>query len=237
LYKRQTVFLQDKLTAVEKRKKYIKYDKPCYIGFTILELSKLQMYKEFYEVIKPLWPRPIKFDTDGMCIYVETEHAYVDMRKIQDNLNVFEYPMNHTLFEGMNEKETKGWVNKNKKALGKLKYDNNGIVVREIIAMRSKQYAESKNDGKSKGTNKATIKKQLKFENFKEQLFNKDAEPLYKTMYRIGVGRGEQENYVTRVNKKVRFICKDRITTLPHGFESILDRLPEHIQKKVRDSA
>ena len=47
------VISYENYTLIEFYKKEIQYDKPIYLGCTVLELSKLYMYKFFYDVLKP----------------------------------------------------------------------------------------------------------------------------------------------------------------------------------------
>ena len=47
------VIRYENYTLIEFYKKEIQYDKPMYLGSTVLELSKLHMYKFYYDVLKP----------------------------------------------------------------------------------------------------------------------------------------------------------------------------------------
>ena len=47
------VIRYEKYTLIEFYKKEIQYDKPIYLGSTVLELIKLHIYKFYYDVLKP----------------------------------------------------------------------------------------------------------------------------------------------------------------------------------------
>ena len=51
----------------------------------ILDLSKLHMYRFYYDVSKPIYGERIKLaytDTDSFVIHVETEDLYKDLQQI-----------------------------------------------------------------------------------------------------------------------------------------------------------
>ena len=60
------VIWYDKYTLIKNFKKEIRYDKPIYLGSTVLELSKLHMHDFFYIVLQP----SLK---DLMLNYVDTD--------------------------------------------------------------------------------------------------------------------------------------------------------------------
>ena len=65
---RKDVIRYENYTLIEFYKKELQYDKPIYLGSTVLELSKLHMYKFYYDVLKPS-PEDINLryvDTDSL---------------------------------------------------------------------------------------------------------------------------------------------------------------------------
>ena len=61
------------------KKIIVKMNKPIYLGFSILELSKIPMYKFWYEYLKPKYNDSIRLcymDNDNFIFYVKTEDFY-----------------------------------------------------------------------------------------------------------------------------------------------------------------
>ena len=89
----------------------------------------------------------------------------MDMSETKDKYDFSDYPTDHTLYD-----ET------NKKVIGKLKDECAGASIAEYIGLRPKLYSVLRTDEqlikKAKGT-KICNKKQIKFENYKDALFNK----------------------------------------------------------------
>jgi hypothetical protein len=93
-YKSQTIFIDDKLTAIQMGIKKLKFNKPIYTGMSILDLSKFLMYQTFYEDIQKKWPSAeiIGYDTDSFFLYIQTEDIYKDMLTMDNILDTSDYP-------------------------------------------------------------------------------------------------------------------------------------------------
>src|SRR6059036_547910 len=80
--------LNDDATMIKMKKMMIRWTKTTYIGFTILELSKLHMYKFHYEHMVPLYTHHNK------C------NIYDDMRKTSSHYDspFIHYSLNPQLF-------------------------------------------------------------------------------------------------------------------------------------------
>ncbi len=62
----------------------LKIDKPFYVGFSVLELSKLHMMRFHYEYIKPKYGNRAELlftDTDSLMYEIQTDNIYADMYK------------------------------------------------------------------------------------------------------------------------------------------------------------
>ena len=73
--------INESLVGVEKIRAVTKLNKPIYLGFSILELSKLHMYKFYYDTLKPFYNDRVKLcytDTDSFVLHIETEDVYDD---------------------------------------------------------------------------------------------------------------------------------------------------------------
>ena len=70
------------LMAIEMKKITLKMTKPLYLGMPILDISKILMYKFWYDYIKPKYGDRAKLcdtDTDSFVIYIKTEDFFEDI--------------------------------------------------------------------------------------------------------------------------------------------------------------
>ena len=61
------------------RKTKVKINKPVYLGFSILQISKTLMYEFWYDYMKPKYGDNVKLcymDTDSFIMHVKTEDFY-----------------------------------------------------------------------------------------------------------------------------------------------------------------
>jgi hypothetical protein len=61
----------------------IKYNKPIYAGFCVLEMSKWRMFKFVYEYLKPKFNNNVEIiqtDTDGLLLQIKTKDFYDDIK-------------------------------------------------------------------------------------------------------------------------------------------------------------
>ncbi len=154
LYKRYAI-LDDDLAVVELYKSEIVYNKPIYLGFIILELSKLHMYTFHYDVMLANFNLALLYtDTDSLIYEVETRN----------------------FFEDCERKGIMGYFDtKDDKMVGKFKDEFAKTRIVSFVALQSKTYsvltAEDTESHKCKGVKKSVIKKAITHENFKEALF------------------------------------------------------------------
>ena len=185
----------------------------------VLDYSKELMYNFYYEVIESLWSKNeiIASDTDSLFLSIKTKNIYEDMEKILDKLDTAEYPKDHPLHS-----------KKNEKVIGKFKDELNGKIMNEIVYLRSKAYSYTLSDFKEfkklKGMGKTTIEKDIKFDDYKDCLFNNKIK--MNTMHTLNSKKHNM--YINEINKKSmspfddkRYICKDGITTKPFGMDVI----------------
>ena len=144
--------------------------KPIYLGFTVLELSKLLMYETYYDKLQPYFGQEnIKLhymDCDSFVLSIETQNIINDLKNLEDLFDFSNLDKNHELFS-----------NKNRKVVGKFKIETpENIWIDEFVALRSKCYAfkcgdNSKN--KLKGISKSQSKN-IKFEEYYNCLFGRE---------------------------------------------------------------
>jgi len=82
-------------------KQTITLNKPISVGFTILEISKLIMYKFYYDYLKPKYGDKCKLlftDTDSLCCHIQTGDLYADMSENIDLFDTSNFETTHPLF-------------------------------------------------------------------------------------------------------------------------------------------
>ena len=107
-------------------------DKPIYLGFSVLELSKLHMYENYYDKLQPyIGQEDIQLhymDTDSFVLSVNTTNIIKDLKNLDNIFDFSNLDKNHELFS-----------NKNKKVIGKFKIETpQNIWIDEFVCLRSK---------------------------------------------------------------------------------------------------
>ena len=157
-------------------------DKPIYLGFALLELSKILMYETYYDKLQPyLGQKNLQLhymDTDSFVSSVDIKDIIKDLKKLYE----FFGPSN------LNESQEL-FSNKNKKVIGKFKNETpkKNIWIDKFVCLRSKMYAFICADDykiKLKGVSKSYFKN-IRFEEYKKRLDDKKYQQ-------------ECDNYITR---------------------------------------
>ena len=105
-------------------------NKPIYVGFSILDLSKLFMYEFHYKYIKSKFDTKLLFsDTDSLVYEIKTEVIYEDFYKDKNLFDFSDYPLDSKLFDSVN-----------KKTIGNIKDESEGKIIREFVGLKSKMY-------------------------------------------------------------------------------------------------
>ena len=146
-------------------------DKPIYLGFAILELSKLHMYETYYDTLQPYFGQENiqlhYMDCDSFILSIKSENIIKDLKNLEDIFDFSNIDENHELYS-----------EKNKKVLGKFKIETpKNIFIGEFIALRSKIDAFKCGDD-SKNILKRISKAQSKDNKFEEYKICLDGEEL-----------------------------------------------------------
>ena len=75
-------------------------NRPIYLGFSILDLSKITMYRFHYQQIVAKYGSKAKLaytDTDSFVYLIETKNIYDDMAANIDAFDTSDYPKTHPL--------------------------------------------------------------------------------------------------------------------------------------------
>ena len=155
-------------------------------------------------------------DTDSLCVQINTDDLYEDMKDFHDELDCSDYPKDHAFYSEVN-----------KKVLGKFKDEMCGEVVHGCVGLRSKMYSMSWPEGTTrtcKGIIKAVNKHVLKHEMYKSSLEN--CERRRDSVTRIGSKLHQLYTFsmskvsLSPVNDK-RYVLDDKINTVAYGHYKI----------------
>jgi len=122
---RQSEIINDDLVVVKAARQRITLNKPISVGFAVLELSKLIMYKFYYGHLKAKYGdrcRLLFTDIDSLCCHIETDDLYRDMTSDMD------------LYDSSNfDKAHPQYSTKNRKVLGKFKSETGSVAPKEFV--------------------------------------------------------------------------------------------------------
>jgi hypothetical protein len=229
-FKRETIFSKN-LVAIHMNKQQIKFNKPIFTGFCVLEMSKYIMNEFVYEYIKPKWKNNVEIcggDTDSLFLHIKTSDFYEDIK-----------PDIEKWFDTSNFSENNkfGLERMNAKVLGKFKIEtedkklnkNADNIITEFVGLRAKNYNMKLEIGDNyefkiaeKGVPKH--KKHDEINIYKDILFNETQN--FVEFNRIG---SKRMNVYTIHEKKIalsnfddkRYILDDGINTLAFGHYKI----------------
>ena len=134
-YDRCTIF-DENLIAVHMKKKKVYFNKPVYLGMSILDLSKFLMYDFHYNYIKTKYGDKAKLlfsDTDSLAHVIKTNDFYKDINPdIEKRFDTSDYSTNHPsgIKTGLNSK-----------VLGMFKDEAGGKKIVEFVSLRGKLYS------------------------------------------------------------------------------------------------
>jgi hypothetical protein len=170
------IFSED-LVAIQNKKQEVVLNKPIYVGFTILDLSKEHMYKFHYNTMLRKYDYKncelLFTDTDSLCYHITTPNLIEDLKDIKDEFDFSEYDKNHPLYSP-----------DNLAVLGKMKDEAKGMYVEDFYGLNPKTYFltffdskknKQENINKAKGIKKY-ITKTYTSENYKNVIINKEAD-------------------------------------------------------------
>ena len=105
--------ISEDLSIIEIKKTKVKINKPIYLGFSILEISKILMYEFWYDYMKPKYDNNIKLcymDTDSFIMNIKTNYFYEDIANdVENRFDTSNYEVNRPLPMGRNKKSH--WFN------------------------------------------------------------------------------------------------------------------------------
>ena len=102
--------IADCLTSIQCNVTTLTLNRPIFVSFSMLDLSKLHMYNFHYNHMCVKYPRHdhlrlLFTDTDSLAYAVQTEDIYRDMAEdATTHYDFNEYTLDHPLFSAMNRK-------------------------------------------------------------------------------------------------------------------------------------
>ena len=106
--------ISDDLAIIQCKIQIIIRNRPLFVGFTVLELSKVHMYDFHYNHMKVKYPcadqlKLLFTDTDSFAYAVKIDDIYEDMAEdTTARYDFSEYPLDHPLYDVSNKKSS--WV-------------------------------------------------------------------------------------------------------------------------------
>ena len=229
----------ENLAGIQLRKIKVEINKPFYVGFSVLELSKLLMYRFHYDYIKPKYGPDAELlftDTDSLMYLIRTEDIYKDMWADRDRFDFAGYP-----------KDSPYYNNDNNKVLGKMKDEAAGKPILEFIGLRPKMYSfvialdradpsKLKEKHVAKGIQRAVINT-LRHEDYRRQLENPG--PNQQLNRRIGANYHQLYSFETQ-KRGLSFADDkrwkvDRVYTLAYGHCKLREQM-QHLQLDMHPS-
>ena len=195
------------------KKELFTLNKPVYVGCTVLELSKPEMYKYHYDFMKN--------NVDILnLLFTDTDSLYYEGNEI-----FYEVMYQHKeIFDLSNQpKNTKYYCNDNKKVPGKMKDEYGGINIDEFEGLRSKMYSTRDVNKNEKSTHKGH-NSHISGQEYYDTLFNKKI-----LRYEMTGIKSKKHKLLTYNNNKSstscfddkRYILENGINTLPYGHKDI----------------
>ena len=166
--------------AIHEIKPVLILNKPIYVGFTVLDLSKWLMYDFHYNFIKTNFSAKLLFTDTDITYEIKSENVYKKFYKWKDLFDFSNYSKDSTFYDDTNKKVIGKMKDEYGGAIidqfigliGKMKDEYGGAITDQFIELKSKMYSMKKlNDSESsttKGVNIAT-----EFNELKDVLFNK----------------------------------------------------------------
>jgi len=152
-------------------------NKPMYVGFSVLDISKTCLYRFHYDVM-PKLVGDNKFsllytDTDSLIYSIEADEADDIYRRIKANIEHFDT-------SDFPEHNPYGMPRVNKKVVGLMKDECSGEPMTEFVGLQSKMYSVRVNGEdklkKCKGVKYGAVQRTIQFDDYKRCLDNNSVE-------------------------------------------------------------
>lgn len=212
-------FFDEGLVAIQRKIKTLTLNRPIHVGFAILELSKILMYRFHYQTILRKYGSHAKLlftDTDSLTYEITTPTLQQDLQELSSHFDFSEYPASHSLHNVQN-----------KKKIGYFKDELNGVHGLEFVGLRPKMYSLLSSSGvkqAAKGISRSAARQYLKHDAFKTCL--QSLQPSTVVQHRIGseqhkVFSIQQTKRALSAFDDKRYLLEDGITSYAYGHYDI----------------
>jgi hypothetical protein len=217
---KSSIAFGEHVSGVFRHKTEVLLNKPIYVGQSVLDLSKLHMFKLHYDVVKPTFgdrARLLMTDTDSLVYEIKSPDLISELKGMAEHFDFSNLPTDHPLYDP-----------RRKDVVGLLKDEFKGQAIREFIGLRSKMYSVLTCDGKSKakakGIPKSVTKRTLPHDKFRKALFDKDPcsadfHQLVSKKHIVSIAKQTKKALSAYDDK--RYINDDGMTTLAYGHYSL----------------
>lgn len=210
----------ENFVAIQMNRLTVEYNKPNYIGLTVLDLSKTIMYDFLYSYIKKRYEsnaRVMYIDTDSFILEITTNDIYDDIKTDIDRFDTSNFDKNNRYNLPI----------VNEKVLGKFKFETKDKIITHFVGLKSKMYSLRTEDNKcvkkAKGV-KQSVVEQLNFHDYLNCLKSEE-----KLMCQMCVFRSIRHDIYTQLINKVglsanddkRYIKPNSTDTLSWGHYSL----------------
>ena len=204
---------ENNLAAIHEKKISLTLNKPIYVGFTVLQKSKWEMYNFHYNfMIRKFNTRLLFTDTDSLRYELHEKNPYKIIYKDKELFAVSNFPVS-----------SKYYCSNNKKVVGKMKDEYGGKSIVKFVGLKYKMYSildESNNENSTSKGDNAFIEFQEFFDTlFKKKLLRHTMREIKSKNYKLGTYETNKRSLSFFDDK--RYILKNGISTLAYEHKDI----------------
>ena len=119
---------ENNLAAIHEKEISLTLNKPIYVGFTVLEISKWEMYNFHHNfMLRTFNTRLLFTDTDSFCYEIFENNPYKKMYKYKKLFDLSKFPVS-----------SKYYCSDNKKVIRKMKDECGGKSILKFLGLKSK---------------------------------------------------------------------------------------------------
>ena len=204
---------ENNLAAIHVKKISLTLNKPAYVEFTVLELSKWEMYNFHYHFMKKRFQICVLVftDTNSLC-YECNENPYEKLYKYKELIDLSNFLVS-----------SKYYCSDNKKVVGKMKDEYGRKSIVKFVGLKCKMYSILDERSNEKSTSKGhnTF---IEFQEFYNKLFQKrilrhQMRGIESKNHNIGTYETNKRSLSFFDDKW--YILKNGISILAYGYEDI----------------